>query len=473
MATNIPRAYGHELVEFHERFAPVFGRREARSHSLVYMKGLIMGDKKRKSVEPLALQFSQTSDGSPAGQNQVLALQDFLTSSPWDYLDVQREVQATFVEKLGDSTSEWPLGIVGIIDESSFVKKGTESCGVKRQWCGRLGKKENCQVGVFLVGVTPAGSALLDHQLYLPQEWAADRVRRQKTRVPQVIKFQTKPEIAASLIQRTLDAGMLQLDWITVDELYGRDGNFLDALEARGLRYVAEVPVTTTVRLSGAASDTTVGDDQSLRSLELSQAFAMQVSAVARELPPDAWHPYQLREGAKGPLVFEFAFVRVWATRHGKTGDPQWLIVRRSMAAEPEYKYYVSNADGSTPTQHLALVTGTRWRVEEFFEDGKGDFGMADYEARAWTSWHHHMSLVAMAHLFVTVNRYQLKQDVPDITLPMAIRLLQAALQRPTLTEEEAIRLTEYHLRRNRIARESHRKSWMQRHKNVKPKRLL
>lgn len=472
MATNIPRALGRKLVAFHEHFAPCFGRREARAHSLVYLKGLVMGEN-RKSVERIALQFARNSVGEPAGQNEVLALQDFLTVSPWDNQAVQHQVQVTFSEQLTPSTAEWPLGVVGVIDESSFVKKGTESCGVKRQWCGRLGKKENCQVGVFLLGVTPAGSALLDHQLYLPTEWAADRRRRKKTRVPRDITFQTKPEIAARLIERTLDAGVVRFDWITVDELYGRDGAFLDALEARGLRYVAEVPVNTTVSLRGPFSPASVSDDQSLRSLELSEDRVMSVRAVVQELPVDAWHTYQLRDGAKGPLVFAFAFIRVWARRHRQPGAPQWLVVRRSLAADAEYKYYLSNADGQTPTQHLALVTGTRWRVEEFFEDGKGDFGMADYEARSWTSWHHHMSLVAMAHLFVTVNRHELKQQIPELTLPMALRLIQAALARPTLTEEDAIRLTQYHLARNRIARDSHRKSWQRRHKHVRPKRLL
>jgi len=472
MTTNMLRALGRKLVLFHERFARLFGRRESRSHALVYLKGLIMGED-RKSVERIALRFAESKAGQPAGQNEVLALQDFLTASPWDHRQVQQEIQVLFAEQLVPSTAEWPIGTVGVIDESSFVKKGTESCGVKRQWCGRLGKKENCQVGVFLVGVTPAGSALLDHQLYLPTEWAADRRRRRKTRVPAEVTFQTKPEIAADLIGRTLDAGAVAFDWITVDELYGRDGNFLDALEARGLRYVAEVPVTTTVSLHGEASPAAVGSDQDLRPLELSAPDVLNVKAVARELPADAWHTYQLREGAKGPLVFEFAFVRVWAVRHRRLGPPQWLIIRRSLAADPEYKYYVSNADGNTPTEHLALVTGTRWRVEEYFEDGKDDLGMSDYEARAWTSWHHHMSLVALAHLFITLNRHELQQEIPELTLPMTMRLLQAALKKPTLTEEDAIRLTEYHLKRNRIARDSHRKSWLKRHKRVRPKRLL
>ena len=403
----------------------------------------------------------------------MVALQDFLTCSPWDCGEVQRKVQEVFAEELVPTTSQWPLGTVGVVDESAFVKSGSESCGVKRQWCGRLGKKENCQVGVFLVGVTPAGSGLLDHQLYLPADWATDRRRRKKTRVPRDVTFQTKPQIAAQLIGRTLDAGHVRFDWITADEGYGRDGDFLDALEARQRRYVVEVPVTTTVRLKGPANPIAVGSDQKVRPLHLSADGVLSVQAVQQGLPTDAWHPFQLRDGTKGPLAFEFAFVRAWAVRHRKLGPPQWLIIRRSLAAVPEIKYYVSNADGTTPIEHLALVTGTRWRVEEFFEDGKGDFGMADYEARSWTSWHHHMTLVALAHLFITINRHELKERIPDLTLPMAMRLIQAALERPHLTEAEAIRLTDYHLARNRIATASHHKSWRHRHKRRKLKRLL
>jgi hypothetical protein len=180
-----------------------------------------------------------------------------------------------------------------------------------------------------------------------------------------------------------------------------------------------------------------------------------------------------LREGAKGPLAFQFARVRVWAMRHKRPGPPVWLVIRRSLANDPEVKYYVSNADEGTPLETLALVTGTRWRVEEFFEDGKGDFGMSDYEARAWTSWHHHMTMVAMAHLFMTTTKHELQEEMPELTLPLALELMKATMSRPTLTEADALRLTEYHLHRNKVARASHHKSWKRKHKRIKLKTLL
>ena len=171
--------------------------------------------------------------------------------------------------------------------------------------------------------------------------------------------------------------------------------------------------------------------------------------------------------------MFEFALLRVWAMRHDRPGPPIWLVIRRSLDERPDVKYYVSNASEETPWQQLAMVTGTRIRVEEYFEDGKMHLGMADYEARAWSSWHHHMALVALAHLYVTLTKRDLKKDLPELTLDMALRLLRSAFARPRLGANEAIHLVEYHLERNHVAHESHRKSWLQKHKRIKPEVLL
>jgi SRSO17 transposase len=176
MTRDEVHAAADRIVQWHDRFASLFGRQESQEHSFVYLKGL-MSDQPRKSVEPIALRFARGEEDAPATQKEVVALQSFITNSPWEAGDVYHELQAVFAEELVPSTSQWSLGTVGIIDESGFVKAGTESVGVARQWCGRLGQTTNCQVGVFLAGVTPAGSALLDSQLFLPEEWAADRAR--------------------------------------------------------------------------------------------------------------------------------------------------------------------------------------------------------------------------------------------------------------------------------------------------------
>src|SRR5262249_21814587 len=186
---------------------------------------------------------------------------------------------------------------------------------------------------------------------------------------------------------------------------------------------------------------------------------ARTVVEIAQELPAWAWTALQVREGAVGPLVFEFAAIRVWGIRHRKPGPPSWLLIRRSLGPEPELKYYVSNADAQTPISTLALVACTRCQVEEFLEDSKSYLGMTQYETRSYVGWHHHMTLVGLAHLFVTLVRKRLQGDVPELTLDRTVRLLEAALEEPELKLVRAIALVDYHVRRNETARRSHAKT--------------
>ncbi len=473
MTRDEVRATAKRVSQWHERFAGLFGRKEPRGHSLVYLKGL-MSEQKRKSVEPIALHFARRPDGTAATQKEVVALQEFLTLSPWEAGNVFQEIQAVFEEELVPTTTQWALGTVGVIDESGFEKSGNESVGVARQWCGRLGKTENCQVGVFLVGVTPGGVAALDTQLFLSKEWIADRERRQKTRVPEEIQFQTKPQIAAEMIRRTEAAGKVRFDWIVADALYGDSGEFMDTLEARHQRYLLEVRKTTLVWTVDPATlpGKTPGPKKRKKLGSYRYHEVRSVQEVAADLPAEAWRPLKLREGSMGPLVFEFAVLRLWAMRHDRPGPPIWLVMRRSLDGK-EVWYYLSNAEEETPWQTLAMVSGTRLRVEEYFEDGKMHLGMADYEARAWTSWHHHMALVALAHLYVTLTKRDLKRDVPELTLDMAMRVLRSAFATPTLSEQEAVDLINYYLDRNRVAHNSHRKTWLAKHKQLAGKLLL
>jgi len=380
-----------------------------------------------------------------------------------------------FAEELAPSCSSWSLGTVGVIDESGFAKQGTESVGVAHQYCGRHGKTMNCQVGVFLVGVTPGGSALLDHQLFLPESWIKDRVRRKKTRVPKQIRFKSKPVIAAEMIRRTHEAGHVKFSWIVGDKLYGSSGPLLDLLEEQHQRYLLHVKPNRTVWIQdpGGRVTTMLGTKRRRRLGVNRQPDVRCVRQVAKELPADAWQSIQLREGAKGPLVYEFACKRVWLPRKGKTSPPIWVIFQRPMTNREEVNSYISNAQEATSLQALALVIGTRWRVEELFEDAKGQLGMADYETRAWTSWHHHMSLVALAHLYVTLTKNEVAQEIPELTLDMAVRMLRSTFARQTVTEDDAINIIEYHMRRNRVAHDSHRKSWLKKHQRDRPETLL
>jgi hypothetical protein len=217
-------------------------------------------------------------------------------------------------------------------------------------------------------------------------------------------------------LQRTRRHGLVKSDWVTADEWYGQKGDFLDALESMQQRYVVEVPVNTTVwtvdpQTQVPAHEGRRGPPATLPPRDRVRQYVRSVRDLAQSLPATAWQVLQLRAGAKGPLAFAFARVRVWAVRHRRPGPSCWLLLRRSLEAEGEVKYYLSNAPAEETLETMALVTGTRYRVEEYFEEGKGYLGMAQYEARAWSSWHHHMSLVALAHLFVTLTRVRLKKN--------------------------------------------------------------
>jgi SRSO17 transposase len=472
MWRDIVRAGARKLPGFVQRFSACFARPASRGHALTYVSGLLQAVG-RKSVEPIALRFSVRSTGEVGGAKEVLAVQRFLTDSPWDAQAVQRQIQAIAAEELLPSAAASPLGVVGVIDESSFEKSGPQSVGAKRQYCGHLGKTDNCQVGVFLVGSVPAGEVLLDHQLYLPKEWAQDRRRRKKARVPQQVRFETKPQLAAELIRRTVANGHVGFDWIVADDHYGQNGGFLDALEAAGQRYMVETPITTTFWLLDPATRIPADASSGRPRTQPSREQVRSAREIAATLPEGVWQPIKLREGAKGPLVFEYARLRVWAVRHRRPGPAVWLVLQRSVDAPGEIKVWVSNADERTPLATLALAGATRFRVELFFEEAKGELGMGHYEARAWTSWHHHMALVAMAHLFATLIRQECQAEPVQLTLRQSFDLIRAALERPPQTYDESLRLTEYYITRNETARKSHRKTWLQKHKRLAEKLML
>src|SRR6516165_8326463 len=226
MTPDDVRAAAARLVDFHERFAPLFGNDQAQDHAYDYLKRLMVCPD-RKSIEPIALLV---------GHGDVSGLQKFVGAAPWESDDVMAEAQALFTEELAPSAAGSPVGVVGVIDESAFTKKGSHSAGVARQHNGRIGKEDNCQVGVFLVGVTPAGSALLDHRLFLPESWCAAtpeaEARRNKAHIPEGLEFRTKPQIAAELIRNVAVLDQLPLDGIVADDEYGRAGHFLDELES-------------------------------------------------------------------------------------------------------------------------------------------------------------------------------------------------------------------------------------------------
>jgi SRSO17 transposase len=304
MTPDDVRAAAEQLVEFHDRFALLFGKAQAQDHAYTYLKGL-MCCPERKSIEPIAL---------CVGDGQVSGLQKFIGVAPWAYDDVQAEAQALFAERFGPAATAGPLGVVGVVDESAFAKKGTNSAGVARQHNGRLGKEDNCQVGVFLIGVAPEGVALLDHQLYLHPSWYEGETaagRRDQAHIPDDLAFRTKPAIAAALIRNVAVLGVVALDWVVADEAYGRDGEFLDEMDRLEQRYVAEVPVTTTVWTADPAGCVPAYSGRGQPPKRPTRESVLSVKALAAALPEGAWQRLQVRAGAVGPLIFEFAAARV------------------------------------------------------------------------------------------------------------------------------------------------------------------
>ncbi len=396
MTPDDVRAAAQGLLALHQDFAPLFGKDEAQLHAYDYLLGLMVCPA-RKSVEPIA---------TLVGHGGVSGLQKFLNRGPWAYDDVQAEIQATFARRLAPSAAGTAAGVVGIVDGSAFTKQGRHSAGVGRQHNGRIGTRNNCQVGVSLLAVTPAGTALLDHRLYLPEGWCADtpaaRDRRAEAHIPPGVGFRTKPQLAAELVRGVAVIGEVELDWVTADEEFGKDGEFLDELESLGQPYVVEVPKGTTVGLTDPGRR--VGRGRTLPS----------VAEVAAALPAGAWRRLEVRPGAKGPLCFEFAAVRVWMVRHERVGPPGWVLIRRSLGEDPEVKCYVSGAGPATPLEVLAGVACTRHEVEASLGDAKTYLGMAQYETRSYVGWHHHMTLVALAHLLVTLTTLALKKKSPS-----------------------------------------------------------
>src|SRR3954447_11452559 len=292
MTPDDVRAAAERLVDFHERFAPLFGKDQAQDHAYDYLKGLMVCPD-RKSVEPIALLV---------GHGDVSGLQKFINSAPWQYDDVQAEVQSLFADELAPSAAGTPTGVVGIIDESAFAKKGMHSAGVARQHNGRLGKEDTCQVGVFLIGVTPAGAALLDHRLYLPKPWCEPsseaQARRERAHVPEAVTFQPKARIAAELVRNVAVLGQTALDWVVADEEYGKAGHFHDAMDELEQKYVVEVPVTTTVWTTDPATCVPPPGARGRVPTAPTREGVLSVKAVAAGLPVGAWHAMKVREGA-------------------------------------------------------------------------------------------------------------------------------------------------------------------------------
>jgi SRSO17 transposase len=358
------RGCRERLQRFLRRYLPRFYREEQRELAEVVLHGKL-SHLERKTSEPIAYQ---------AGR-QRKPVQHFVGGGAWDDEAVMSELRRDVAQERGHDDG------VAVVDGSSFVKSGDKSCGVARQWCGRLGKVDNCQVGIFLAYVSERGVAPLDRRLYLPRGWAEDHERRQDCHVPEKVQFQESWRIALELLDRSRQD--VPFAWVAGDDEYGRPSEFRAELRGRKLSYVLDVPCNTSVRPVGG------------------RAWS-SVEALTQAQSSSRWHKIKLGPGSKGEKIVRALQVRV-QTRDdkGRPGTVEDLVVIRTVADEPRTWYTLARGPAGTTLDKFVQVHARRHGIEELFQRGKGEVGLADYEVRGWVGWHHHMTLSLLALWFL------------------------------------------------------------------------
>ncbi|WP_254453746.1 IS701 family transposase [Siccirubricoccus sp. G192] len=352
--------WSRELEGLAARLGRRFGRAEPRGEALAYLRGLL-SPLERKNGWQLAEAAGQASPGR---------VQDFLARTRWNAEAVRDDLRAYVVEQLGDPSA------VLVLDETGFLKKGAHSAGVQRQYSGTAGRIENCQIGVFLGYASRHGRALIDRALYLPQGWAADAARRARAGVPAATSFATKPELGLAMLQRAFTAGV-PCAWVSGDSVYGADSRLRRGIEARPCGYV--LAVTSGQRLG-----------------------LVPVEEWLAEIPPGGWQRLSAGEGAKGPRLYDWAWL---PCRGAGPGWQKGLLIRRSTARPEGFTYYLTLAPAAATLADLVRVAGTRWTIESCFEEAKGEVGLDHYEVRSWTGWHRHITLAMLAHAYLAVLR--------------------------------------------------------------------
>jgi SRSO17 transposase len=376
-------ACARHLTAFLQRYLPLFYRHEQRDHADTILRGKLTG-LQRKTTEPIA---------TAAGQ-QRRPLQHFVGAGRWDDHAVRAELRRHVAEAIGD-----PAGVL-VLDGHGVPKKGEDSCGVARQWCGRLGKVENCQQGYFLAYAAPRGKALIDCQLYLPAGRAADRGHRAKTFVPEAVEFREGWRLALELLR---SAGRdLPHGWVTGDDEFGRASALRAALRYDGERYALEVPCNTSVRDLGRRRPPRPGGRPRPLAFERADAW------TARQ-PAGRWRTFVLPGGEKGPR--EVRAVQQWVQTKdegGGAGPRERLVVVRSVGKQSRTWYVLSDAPKGVPLAAVVGAHGERHGMEELLEEGGQEVGLNHYEVRSWVGWHHHMTLTLLALWFLQVERGRL-----------------------------------------------------------------
>lgn len=352
-------------AEIQRRIEPLFARSDASQRALAYLAGLLSPAERKNSWQLAEI----TGAPNPYGFQHLLGRAD------WD-ADLLRDLLRTYaIDYLADPDA------VGVIDETGFLKKGTRSVGVARQYSGTAGRVENCQIGVFLAYASCHGHTLLDRELYLPQEWTDDRERCRRVGIPDKRAFATKPALAQQMLERAFEAGVV-LAWVTADSVYGDTRTLRAWLEKREQAYVLAVSGKETVWLNHTQQ---------------------QIKTLLAELPREGWERLSAGTGSKGLRFYDW--LRLEVSAPAQQDWKRTLLVRRSISDPSEVTGYVAFARASTPLSEMVRVAGTRWTVEESIQCAKGEVGLDHYEVRSWTGWYRHMTLAMWAQAFLSVIR--------------------------------------------------------------------
>jgi len=391
------------------------------------------------------------------------SLHHFISNSQWDEEGVISEIQRQVSELIGN-----PVHGSLHIDESGFPKSGKNSVGVSRQYCGRLGKVENCQVGVFLGYTLWNRRTLMDRRLYLPEDWANDPVRREQCGVPPEITFKTKAELGLEMLLAAKERGV-PFAWVGMDSFYGQQPWLLDRLDREGFIYIADVPGDTRVWLERPEVGVPTRKGERGRHPTRERVIGenpVEVRKLAEELPEDAWDNIFLRDSERKEIWCDMACLRIHQVRDGLPGPESWLIIRKEENGKKKYQF--SNASPDTKMNRLAEMSCSRYWIERALEDAKGEVGMADYEVRGWLGWHHHMTMVMLAMLFLLTLQLKWKDKAPMLTIQDVREILEVILPRRRITEKEILEI----VKQKHKARESARKSHHKRHHKRKKSRL-
>ena len=359
------RRWAAELDRVAGRIGPRFARAEVRGRAVEFLRGLVSAVE-RKNGWQLAESVGELSPKN---------VQHFIGRAKWSGDEVRDDLGNYIIEHIGDNQA------VLIVDETGFLKKGTKSAGVSRQYSGTAGRIENCQIGVFLAYRSDKGHALMDRALYLPKCWTDDSGRRREAGIPTEIEFATKPELARRMLKSAFQAGV-PASWIAADEVYGSDSRFRTMLETQGIGYVVAVSCQQRLFLDGGYR---------------------RVDQHAGNLSQQVWRTLSCGPGTKGERLYEWTFVPFGEPT--EKGFYKGLLVRRSLKDPTDRAYYFTHAPKSTTVQKLACIAGTRWAIEECFEQAKQETGLDEYEVRSWHAWHRHITLAMFAHAMLTVLR--------------------------------------------------------------------